>query len=143
MSNTAILPARFESGDLIAWLHEFNACCAANGWTVNETTDHKILKIPAFLRGQAASHFYAIPEEKRSSYTDAVKELKKAMCPAAHCKNFFVEFEQTVTPWRRSSGVQMGTRRNPPKSRYVVIRGCPKSAANPAVLAWTSTHTEN
>ena len=96
MSNTAILPARFESGDLIAWLREFNACCAANDWTVNETTDHKILKIPAFLRGQAASHFYTIPEEKRSSYTDAVKELKKAMCPAAHCDNFFAEFEHRL-----------------------------------------------
>ena len=58
------------------WLREFDACCAANGWTVNESTDHKILKHPAFLRGQAASHFYAIPEEKRSSYYDAVTELK-------------------------------------------------------------------
>lgn len=64
MSNTAILPGKFK-GDLIAWLREFDACCAANGLKVSESTDQKILKLLAFLRGQAASLFYAIPEEKR------------------------------------------------------------------------------
>ena len=145
MSNTAILPARFESGDLIAWPREFDACCAANGWTVNESTDHKILKLSAFLRGQPASHFYAIPEEKRSSYYDAVTELKKAMCPDAHRENFFAEFEQRLLRPGEDPAVfkwELGEilrKADPSLSED----DCPKSAANPAVHAWTSTHTEH
>ena len=81
MSN--ILPGKFEHGDFVAWLREFDACSAANGWKVTDDTDEKILKLPAFLRGQAASHFHAIPSAA----------LKQAMCPAAHRENFYAEFE--------------------------------------------------
>ena len=86
MSTTAILPGKFNGGDLIAWLREFDACCAANGWKASEDADQKLLKLPAFLRGQAASHFYAIPAAKRNTYATAVSELKKAMCPEAAAK---------------------------------------------------------
>ena len=61
----AILPGKFDDGDFDAWLCEFDACSAANGWKVTETTDDKILKLPALLRGRAASNFYAIPEGER------------------------------------------------------------------------------
>ena len=81
------------SGDIVAW---FDACCAANGWKVSEGRDDKIQKLPAFLRGQAASHFYAIPEERRRTYADATTELKKAMCPEAQRENFYAEFESRV-----------------------------------------------
>ena len=43
--------------------------CDANGWKVAKDRDDKILKLPAFLRGKAASHFYAIPVVKRANYT--------------------------------------------------------------------------
>ena len=59
-----------------------------------EHTDHKILKLPAFLRGRAACNFYAIPEEERQTYNDAVKSMRRALCPQAKRENFFVEFEQ-------------------------------------------------
>ena len=67
-----ILPGRFDNGDFESWLREFDACCAANGWKTTEDRDDKILKLPAFLRGQSASHFYAIPAEQRATYATAV-----------------------------------------------------------------------
>ena len=51
------------------------------------------LNLPAFLRGQAASHFHAIPSAQRASYADAIAALKQAMCPATHHENFYAEFE--------------------------------------------------
>ena len=61
MSN--ILPGKFDgSSDLATWLREFNAC---------EFND-KIKKLPAFLRGPAATHFYAMSEEERKEYKSAV-----------------------------------------------------------------------
>jgi hypothetical protein len=65
--STAILPGKFDDGDFDAWLREFDACSTANGWKVTEASEAKILKLSAFLRGRAASNFYAIPEAKTSS----------------------------------------------------------------------------
>ena len=90
----AILPGKFDDGDFDAWLREFDACAAANGWKVTEHTDDKILKLPAFLRGRAACNFYAIPEGERRTYDDAVKSMRRALCPQAKRENFFAEFEQ-------------------------------------------------
>ena len=76
---TAILPGKFGHGDIIIWLRELDACAEANGWNA----EAKIKKLPAFLRGQAASHFYALNEESRRSYAAATKTLREAMCPPA------------------------------------------------------------
>ena len=92
----AILPGKFDDGDFDAWLREFDACAAANGWKVTEDTDDKILKLPAFLRGRAASNFFAIPEGERRTYKDAVKSMRRALCPRAKRENFFAEFEQRM-----------------------------------------------
>lgn len=90
---SAILPGKFDDGDFDAWLREFDACAAANGWKVTDATDEKILKLPAFLRGRAASNFYALPENDRKTYADAVKSMRQALCPQANRENFFAEFE--------------------------------------------------
>ena len=81
----AILPRKFDDGDFDACLREFDACSAANGWKVTEVTDDKMLKLPAF---------YAIPEGERRTYKDAVKSMRRALCPQAKRENFFAEFEQ-------------------------------------------------
>ena len=94
ISMAAILPGKFDDGDFDAWLREFDACAAANGWKVTEHTDDKILKSPAFLRGRAACNSYAIPEGERRTYNDAVKSMRRALCPQAKRENFFSEFEQ-------------------------------------------------
>ncbi len=106
-----ILPARFDNGDFECWLREFDACSDANGWKVAEDRDDKILKLPAFLRGKAASHFYAIPAAKRTTYKDAVAELRKSLCPAAQRETFFCSVRSPIfTYWRGSSCLQVGTR---------------------------------
>jgi hypothetical protein len=91
--SSSILPGRFDNSDFGCWLREFDACCDANGWKVAGERDDKILKLPAFLRGKAASHFYAIPAERRTKYKDAVAELKKSLCPAAQRETFYALFE--------------------------------------------------
>ena len=96
---SAILPGKFDDGDFDAWLREFDACCAANGWQVTEDNDGKIIKPPAFLRGRAASNFYAIPAANRTTYADAVKSMRRALCPQAKRENFFAAFEsRTLRP---------------------------------------------
>ena len=94
--SSSILPGRFDNGDFECWLREFNACCDANGWKATEEHDDKILKLPAFLRGEAASHFYAIPAEKRTKFVDAVAELRKSLCPAVQRETFYALFESRV-----------------------------------------------
>ena len=90
------LHGRFENGDFESWLREFDACCAGNGWKTSEDVDDKIHRLPAFLRGQAASRFFAIPMEQCATYATAVAELKRYTCnrgPAANRENFYAEFE--------------------------------------------------
>jgi hypothetical protein len=53
------VPVKFDDCDFDAWLREFDACCAANGWKLTEANDEKIIKLPAaFLRGRAATNFW-------------------------------------------------------------------------------------
>ena len=101
--SSAILPGKFESGDIVVCLREFDACAEANGWKAED----KIKKLPAFLRGQAASHFYAIPEDDRKSYDDASKGLKEAFCLKASRENYFAESESRMLR-RGEICVQMG-----------------------------------
>lgn len=65
---------------------------STDGWKAED----KIKKLPAFLRGLAASHFYAIQEDDRKTYVDASKGLKEALCPEASRENYFAEFESRM-----------------------------------------------
>ena len=69
----------------MVWLREFDACTEANGWKAED----KIKKLPAFLRGQAASHFYAVSEDDRKSYDDASKGLKETFLPKSKLGELF------------------------------------------------------
>lgn len=86
---TSILPSKFDGDDIVAWLREFDACALANGWK----DDDKIKKLPAFLRGRAATHFYATPAEERATYANATKKLKQALCPTVERENYYAKFE--------------------------------------------------
>lgn len=89
---SSILPTKFDGDDVVAWLREFDACALANGWKDEE----KIKKLPAFLRGRAASHFYAIPDDERSTYAAAAKKLKEALCPLVEREIFFAQFDARI-----------------------------------------------
>jgi hypothetical protein len=79
---TSILPSKFDGDDIVVWLREFDACALANGWK----DEDKIKKLPAFLRGRAATHFYATPVAERATYDAATKKLKQALCPPVERK---------------------------------------------------------
>ena len=63
-STTEILLLKFLRGDFTIWLCEYDA--NANGWNA----EAKIKKLAAFLQGETASHFYALDDDSRKSYTD-------------------------------------------------------------------------
>ena len=62
-----------------------------------------IKKLPAFLRGRAATHFYAIPADERATYDESTKKLNKALCPPVERENYYVKFELTQHSLRKPS----------------------------------------
>ena len=71
-----ILPEKFDHGDFPAWLRQFECCASANKWD----DEDKALKLPAFLRGVAATHFYALTDTQKDSYDHPIENLKAALC---------------------------------------------------------------
>ena len=88
----SVVPEKFESGDIVSWLRQFEVCAAANSWN-----DEKKLKIlPAFLRGPAATYFHAMDDDKKDSYEKLTKSLTEVLCPAVDREKFFSDFEQRL-----------------------------------------------
>ncbi|CAB4029750.1 Hypothetical predicted protein [Paramuricea clavata] len=81
---SSILPSKFDGDDIVAWLREFDACALANGWKDKD----KIKKLPAFLRGSTATHFYATPVAERAPCDAATKKLEQALCPPVERENY-------------------------------------------------------
>ena len=92
MATASILPSKFDGDDIVVWLREFDACALANGWK----DEDKIKKLPAFLRGRAATHFYATPAEERATYDAATKKLKQALCPPVERENYYAKFDNRM-----------------------------------------------
>ena len=93
MATASILPSKFDGDDIVVWLREFDACALANRWK----DEDKIKKLPAFLRGRAATHFYATPAEERATYDAATKKLKQALCPPVERENYYAKFDNRNT----------------------------------------------
>ena len=87
---TSITPEKFDSGDFVSWLRQFDCCAAANGW--NDTK--KLAILPAFLRGPAASHYYSLTGDQRDTFASLVEHLRAALCPAVDREKYFAAFEQ-------------------------------------------------
>ena len=81
-----ILPEKFDHGDFPAWLRQFECCASANKWA----DEDKALKLPAFLRGVAATHFHALSDAEKDSYAHLIENLAAALCPAV-CKEMFCD----------------------------------------------------
>ena len=86
---TSITPEKFDSGDFVSWLRQFDCCAAANGW--NDTK--KLAILPAFLRGPAASHYYSLAGDQRDTFALLVEHLRAALCPAVDREKYFAAFE--------------------------------------------------
>ena len=56
-------------------------------------------KLPAFLRGQASSYYFSLPDASKGTYADLKKGLRKVLCPVVARENYFAEFERrTLRP---------------------------------------------
>ena len=88
----SILPERFDKGDFALWLRQYECCAVANGWTDEE----KLAKLPAFLRGHAASHYFLFEEEQKDTYDHLIINLKAALCPQINREVFYREFEDRL-----------------------------------------------
>ena len=89
MSSLSVLPEKFESGDFVSWLRQFECCATANGWADAD----KLKKLPAFLRGPAAAYFHSLPENHKDTYANLAKYLRIVLCPAVDRERFYADFE--------------------------------------------------
>lgn len=92
MATSSINPEKFETGDIVSWLRQFECCANANSW--NE--DKKLKVLPAFLRGPAAAYYFALSEEEKDTYAHLKDNLQKALCPEVDREKYFAEFEQRL-----------------------------------------------
>ena len=73
VSRSNILPDRYDGqGNFRHWLRHFDACGDANGWSDAE----KLRKLPAFLRGRAATHLYSLTSAQCQSYANLKQSLQ-------------------------------------------------------------------
>lgn len=89
-SSSSIYPEKFESGDIVLCLRQFDTCALANRWSAEE----KLRKLPAFLRGRAATYYYALRDDQKGSYDELARHLTESLCPKVDREKFFAEFEQ-------------------------------------------------
>ena len=94
MSST-LLPERFSTGDFASWLRHFERCASANEWDAAT----KLVKLPAFLQGPAASYFDSFTADAKSTYAKLTDNLLQSFSPAAEREQFYFQFdEQTLRP---------------------------------------------
>ena len=90
MSTTiSVIPEKFESGDFVAWLRNFECCATANNWSDAD----KLKKLPAFLRGQSAAHFHCLSAVDKEGYGTLTKRLTEALCPQVNREHYYSQFE--------------------------------------------------
>ena len=85
-----ILPDRYDGqGDFRNWLRHFDACGDASGWSDSE----KLRKLPAFLRGRAATHFYSLTDPQCADYATLKRNLQAPLCPPVERESNYRKFE--------------------------------------------------
>ena len=89
---SSVVPEKFDSGDIVSWLRQFECCASANSW--NDTK--KLAVLPAFLRGPAATYYHSLAADQKDSYANLTKHLREALCPAVDRERYFADFEQRV-----------------------------------------------
>ena len=89
MASFSIVPERFESGDFPSWLRNFECCALANNWSAED----KLKKLPAFLRGPAATHYFSLADDHKASYDALTTHLRDALCPRVDRERFYAAFD--------------------------------------------------
>ena len=87
-TSITIAPEKFECGDFLWWLRDFDCCASANGW------NKEIDSLPAFLRGQASSYFHTLKGDEKDTYEHLTSALRKSFCSKVPLEQHYREFEQ-------------------------------------------------
>ena len=68
----------------------------ANSNVVHSWSAEKFIKLPPFLRGIAATHFYALSSDQKDSYDTLVRNLKAALCPTVCWEMFYADLSDRL-----------------------------------------------
>ena len=83
------MPDRYDgTTDFRQWLRHLDSCGDANNWEAGK----RLRKLPAFLRGRASTHFYALSDEETSTYQHLKTNLQASLCPTAE-REYYRQFE--------------------------------------------------
>ena len=89
-TSIAVVPEKFDCGNVLRWLRNFECCARSNGWN----DDKKVTVLPAFLRGQASSYFHTVKDDEKDTYEHLTSALRNCFCPKVAREQHYHEFEQ-------------------------------------------------
>ena len=89
-TSIAVAPEKFECGDILWWLGDFDCCASANGWN----NEKKLTVLLAFLRGQTSLYFHTLKGDKKDTYEHLTSAVRKCFCPKVAREQHYREFEQ-------------------------------------------------
>eukprot|EP00794_Sanderia_malayensis_P005083 gene5083-biopygen4144 len=89
---STILPEKFDSGDFVNWVRQFNVCAAANTWNAAK----KLAVLPAFLRGPAATYYHTLADGEKDTFEHLTTSLQGLLCPAVGREQYYRDFEQRL-----------------------------------------------
>ena len=89
-SKLSIMPDLYDgTTNFRQWLRHFDSCGQADNWEAGE----RLWKLPAFLRGSASTHFYALGDEETSTYQHLKNNLQASFCPTGEREQNYRQFE--------------------------------------------------
>ena len=92
---SSVVPDRFEGGDFDQWLHHFDRCAVANGWA----NAARLIRLPAFLKGPAATFYESLAEESKDTYAHLTESLRTCFKPSVNRESYYEEFySQALRP---------------------------------------------
>ena len=86
-TSIAVAPEKFQSGDFLRWLRDFDCCASGNGWN----DERKLTVLPAFLQGQTFSYFHTLKGGEKDTCEHLTSALRKFFCPEVARKQHYLE----------------------------------------------------
>ena len=92
VTSIAVVSEKFECGDFLQWLRDFECCASVNGWDAEK----KLTVLPAFLWGQTSSYFHALKDGEKDTYAHLTLALRKCFSLKVACEQHYHEFKQLL-----------------------------------------------
>ena len=77
------------------WLRHFDRCAVAIGWA----NAARLIRLPAFLKGPAATFYESLSEESKDTYAHLTERLRTCFKPSVNRESYYEEFySQALRP---------------------------------------------